>query len=77
MSDHELSLAEIEEKFGPENWEHMGRNVAAAPPLSPELCEKLRSLFAVVRTQAAERDPRLCARGSKPRRADSGTERKG
>lgn len=51
MSDDDFSLADAEALFGPENWERMGREVAAAPPFSPELREKLRALFATVRVE--------------------------
>lgn len=44
-----FSLADAEATFGPENWEHMGREVAAAPAFSPEQIEKFRALFASVR----------------------------
>lgn len=44
-----FSLADAEATFGPENWERMGREVAAAPEFSPEQIEKFRALFASVR----------------------------
>jgi hypothetical protein len=49
MSDDDFSLADAEALFGPENWECMGREVAAAPRFSPEQLEKFRALFATVR----------------------------
>lgn len=50
-----FSLADAEATFGPENWEYMGREVAAAPKFSPEQIEKFRALFASVRmTQPAD-----------------------
>ncbi len=48
MSSEPFSLAEAEALFGPENWEHMGREVAAAPTFSPEQRERFRALFAPV-----------------------------
>lgn len=50
MSDDGFSLAAAEALFGPEDWEHIGREVAAAPEFSPEQREKLRALFATVHT---------------------------
>lgn len=49
MSGEPFSLADCEATFGPENWERMGREVAAAPPFSPEQRERFRALFASVR----------------------------
>lgn len=51
-----FSLADAETTFGPENWEHMGREVDAAPEFSPEQIEKFRALFASVRV-ARPADP--------------------
>lgn len=44
-----FSLADAEATFGPEDSEHVHREVAAAPKLSPEQIEHLRALFASVR----------------------------
>jgi hypothetical protein len=49
MSSEPFSLAAAEAMFSPEDWEHMGREVAAAPKFSPEQIERLRALFASAR----------------------------
>lgn len=49
MSSKPFSLADAEATFGRDNWEHMRREVAAAPRFSPEQIEKLRALFASAR----------------------------
>lgn len=51
MSSEPFSLADAEATFGPENWEYMGHDVAAAPPFSPGQIEKFRALFASVRDE--------------------------
>lgn len=49
MSSEPFSLADAEATFGPDDWEHMGREVAAAPRFSPEQIEQFRALFASAR----------------------------
>jgi hypothetical protein len=44
-----FSLADAEATFGPDDWEHIGDAVAAAPPFSPEQVMALRALFAAGR----------------------------
>jgi hypothetical protein len=44
-----FSLADAEATFGPENWERIGREVAAAPKFRPEQVMALRALFAASR----------------------------
>lgn len=44
-----FSLADAEAVFGPEDWEHMGDDVAAAPKFTPEQVMALRALFAASR----------------------------
>ncbi|MFF7130323.1 hypothetical protein [Streptomyces sp. NPDC008240] len=51
MSDDDISLADAEVFFGPEDWEHIRQSVAAAPEFSPEQREKFRALFATVRIE--------------------------
>jgi hypothetical protein len=51
-----------EELFGPEAIEKIEREVAAAPPFSPEQVEKFRALFRTVRVvrRSEERPPKKC-----------------
>lgn len=51
-----FSLADAEATFGPDDWEHIGHAVAAAPPFSPEQLMALRALFAASRV-ARPTDP--------------------
>ena len=44
-----FSREEAERRLGPAAVEAMRRNVAAAPPFSPEIRERLRELFATAR----------------------------
>jgi hypothetical protein len=52
-----FSLADAEATFGPENWEHMGEEVAAAPPFTPEQVMALRALFAAGRVERPTAPP--------------------
>jgi hypothetical protein len=45
-----FSLADAEATFGPDDWEQMGDEVAAAPKFRPEQLMALRALFASART---------------------------
>jgi hypothetical protein len=54
MSGEPFSLADAEATFGPAAMEHIDRAVSQAPPLSPELRERLRALFASARGMRAE-----------------------
>jgi hypothetical protein len=46
MSTPPFSFADFDATFGPEGSERADREVAAAPPFSPEQREALRALFA-------------------------------
>ena len=52
----EFSLADAEASLGPDDWDHMGREVHEASvthPFSPEQTEFYRALFATVRVRPA------------------------
>lgn len=49
MNGKPFSLADAEATFGPDDWAHLLRDVAAAPEFSPEQREKFRALFASAR----------------------------
>ncbi|MDX3398388.1 hypothetical protein [Streptomyces sp. ME01-18h] len=49
MTGRRFSLADAEAVFSQEDWEHMDREVAAAPAFRPELREQLRTVFVSAR----------------------------
>ena len=49
MSEPDFSFADFEATFGPEGVERRDREVAAAPPFSPETRERFKALFASIR----------------------------
>lgn len=49
MTGRPFSLADAEALFSQEDWEHMDREVAAAPVFRPELREQLRAVFVSAR----------------------------
>lgn len=54
MSAEPFSLANAEDVFGQAAMERLDETVAQAPPLTPELSERLRALFASARAMRAE-----------------------